>query len=124
FNEGGTLRLISPDGKQDRIVSRRKWETYGWSADGASLYGIAIHDRHLSLSRIDVNAEKETHVADLGPVTASMEFADFKGEFPFRGFTLHPNGKSFLTSVYRARAQIYLMRDFDRRVRLLDWWRR
>jgi hypothetical protein len=108
-----TLRLVSPDGKQEKVVSQKKWETYGWSADGESLLGIAIHDRHLTLARIEVKTGAETHVADLGPVTASMEFANFVGEFAFRGFAMHPNGKSFLTSVYRARTQIYLMRNWE-----------
>jgi hypothetical protein len=46
-------------------------------------------------------------------------------EFPYRGFSLHPDGSGFLTSVLRAKMQIYLMKDFDRRGRLADrWWRR
>jgi hypothetical protein len=33
------------------------------------------------------------------------------------------DGKSFLTSVSRVRTQIYLMKDFDRPVRLAHrWW--
>ncbi len=31
------------------------------------------------------------------------------GQFPFRGFSLHPDGKSFLTSINRMKSQIYLM---------------
>jgi len=43
----------------------------------------------------------------------------------FRGFSLSPDGKSFLTSIVRTKLQIYLMEDFDRPVRLADrWWRR
>ena len=46
-------------------------------------------------------------------------------DIPYRGFSLHPDGKSFLTSVVRIKTQIYLMRDFDRTERLADrWWRR
>jgi hypothetical protein len=43
-------------------------------------------------------------------------------DFPYRGFSLHPDGKSFLTSIYRAKSQIYLLRDFNRPVRLIDRW--
>ena len=123
FRDGGALRLLSPDGKQERIVSPKSWETYGWSADGASLYGIAIRDHRLLLGHIDLASGQETRVADLGPVPASLDYANFRSEFPIRGFSMHPNGKSFLTSIYRSRSQIYLLRDFDRRTRLLDWFR-
>jgi hypothetical protein len=44
--------------------------------------------------------------------------------FNYRGFSLNPDGKSFLTSVYRIRTQIYLMKDFARPARLADrWWK-
>jgi hypothetical protein len=46
-------------------------------------------------------------------------------EFVYRGFSLHPDGSSFLTTVLWAKMQIYLMKDFDRAERLADrWWRR
>ena len=55
FRDGNTLRIVSPDGKQNRLVSQRAWETYGWSKDGAALYGIAAgENRRLILARIDV----------------------------------------------------------------------
>jgi serine/threonine protein kinase len=41
-------------------------------------------------------------------------------QFPFRGFSLNPDGESFLTSIYRMKSQLYLMEGFDRPVRLLD----
>jgi len=44
----------------------------------------------------------------------------YQGNFWYRGFSLHPDGKSFLTSVYCMQAHIRLMEDFDRPTRLLD----
>ncbi|HEY1341142.1 MAG TPA: protein kinase [Bryobacteraceae bacterium] len=119
FDDGGKLRIVSPDGKQDRIVSSRKWETYGWSKDGAVLYGISSKDRRLFLGRIDLSGT-ETAVVDLGPQPASLEQANFEGKLFLRGFSLHPDGKSFLTSALRIRSQIYLMRNFEPRTRLID----
>ncbi len=37
YRDGAQLRLVSPDGKQKRVVSQRKWETYGWSKNSAAL---------------------------------------------------------------------------------------
>jgi Tol biopolymer transport system component len=127
FNDNENLRIASPDGKLDRTVSRSAWETYGWSKDGSAIYGIAIgQDRRLMLGRIDIATAKETKVSDLGPApTAAFAVADARFDFPIRGFSLSPDGKSFLTSVFRTKSQIYLMEDFDRPARLADrWWRR
>ena len=116
------LHIVSPDGKQDVVISPRRWLNYGWSNDGASLYGIAAtENRRLMLARIDVPSGRETTVADIGPLMASMNFAGFEGTFEYRGFSMYPNGKSFLTSVYRARMDIMLLRDFDKPARLMDW---
>ena len=40
FRDGDTLRIISPEGKQNHMISQRVWETYGWSKDGTAVLGI------------------------------------------------------------------------------------
>ncbi|HEV2199294.1 MAG TPA: protein kinase [Bryobacteraceae bacterium] len=131
FNDNQNLRIVSPDGKRDRIVSRTGWETYGWSKDGSAIYGIAIgQDRRLMLGRIDIATGTETKVSDLGPApSAAFDIASARFDFAFRGFSLNPDGKSFLTSIFRTKLQIYLMQDFDRPARLVDylmdgWWKK
>ena len=126
FRDGDLLRMVSPDGQQNRVISQRIWETYGWSKDGSALYGIGYGENHrLFLGTIDIATGKETEAADLGPVPAAFDLADSMNDFSYRGFSLHPDGKSFLTSVFRMKTQIYLMKDFDRPVRLADrWWKR
>jgi hypothetical protein len=126
FRDGDTLRIVSPDGKQNHVVSQRVWETYGWSKDGAALVGIWHGaNRHLLLGKVDISTGKETQIADLDSVPAAFDFAEDVSQFSFRGFSLHPNGKSFLTGMFRAKTQIYLMKDYDRIARLADrWWSR
>ena len=121
WNENSKLTLVSPDGKQRRVLSQKEWMTYGWSKDGGSLYGISVAgNRHLVVSRIDIETSKEDVVTDLGPMPAASELAGFAQDFPYRGFSLHPDGKSFLTSALNITGDIWLMRDFDRSVGLLD----
>ena len=126
FRDGDTLRIISPDGKQNREISQRVWETYGWSKDGTGVLGIWYGEkRRLVLGRVDISTGNETQIADLGVVPAAFDFAEDLSQFSYRGFSLHPDGKSFLTAMFRSKTQIYLMKDFDRTVRLADrWWRR
>jgi hypothetical protein len=59
-------------------------------------------------------------LADLGPRQAAMDFGLLSGSFEYRGFGLEPDGKSLLTSVYRAKLDLWLLEDFDRKTRLLD----
>jgi hypothetical protein len=121
WNDGAKLALASPDGKQRRIVSQKEWFTYGWSKNGDSLYGIGVADNHhLAVSRIEIATARETVVADLGPSPATLDLAQFQSDFPYRGFSLSPDGKSFLTSALGIKGDIWLLQDFDRRIGLLD----
>ena len=85
-----------------------RWETTGGSC----------------CNRFTVDNGTQTCLADLGPLPPEFDLADGLNEFPYRGFSLHPDGKSFLTSVLRIRMQIDSMKDFDCRARLLDRWLR
>jgi Tol biopolymer transport system component len=127
FRDGNQMRIVSPDGKESKIVSGQRWETYGWSKDGSSLYGIVSgEDRHLSLRRWDLATGRELTIADLGPTPPGFDLANDQGNFWYRGFSLNPDGKSFLTSAYRMQTHIWLMHDFDRPARLWEllWNRR
>jgi hypothetical protein len=75
------------------------------------------------LSSINLASLRETQISDLGVLPGAVDFGGIVGELPYRGFSLHPDGKSFLTSVLQAKMQIYLMKDFDRSARFADFWR-
>ena len=90
------------------------------------LYGIEYGaNGRLVLASVDLASERETKIADLGPPSPAFYIAEDESQLPYRGFSLHPDGKSFLSSVFRAKTQIYLLRDFERTPRLMDrWWKR
>ena len=74
--------------------------------------------------KVDVATGKEAQLGDLGSFPAAFDLSESMNAFNYRGFSLNPDGKSFLTSVYRIRTQIYLMKDFARPARLADrWWK-
>jgi len=126
FRDGSGMRIVSADGRDGRIASRLRWETYGWSKDGSALYGIAVDEnRHLILRRLEIATGREREIADEGPVPPGFDLANRQGVFWYRGFSLNPDGKTFLTSVYRMKAHLWLMEDFDPPKRLLDLlWKR
>jgi len=121
WNDGGRLTLVSPDGRQRRVVSDNLYFTYGWSKDGDLLFGIAFTaNRHLAVWRIEIAAPRESVVTDLGPAPAALDLANAQSDFPYRGFSLHPDGKSFLTSVLNIKGDIWLLENFDRHLGLFD----
>jgi hypothetical protein len=69
---------------------------------------------------VEIAPAREDVVADLGPLPAALDLANFQGDFPYRGFSLRPDGKSFLTSVLTVKGNIWLLEDFDRRTGWLD----
>jgi hypothetical protein len=74
------LRIVSPDGKQDRVVA---------GVPGKPLVGRSAVDegRRLMLGRIDISTAKETKLADRGQAkTAAIDFGVANGQLPFRGF--------------------------------------
>jgi Tol biopolymer transport system component len=113
------LNLVSPDGKQLRKVSDRHWETFGFSSDGRNLIGIRVSDtRRLLLASVDVSTGQEKVLGDLGPRPASFTTARILAELPFRGFSLAPDGKSFVTSVYRDNSDLWIMKGIDQHLSL------
>jgi len=121
WNDGHKLALASADGKQKRIVSQKQWLTYGWSQDGNSLYGIGVSEnRRLVLGRVEIADGREQAPVDLGPLPATLDLADVQGDFPYRGFTMRPDGKAFLTSVLSIKGDIWLLDDFDRPISWVD----
>ena len=46
YRDNNELRLVSADGREKRSVSSEVWETYGWSKDGQSIYGLRVDSSH------------------------------------------------------------------------------
>jgi hypothetical protein len=77
-------------------------------------------NRHLIVGGIDGGSARETLVADLGPAPAVLDLAQYQSDFPYRGFSLRPDGKSFLTSALGIKGDIWLLENFDAKVGFLD----
>jgi hypothetical protein len=79
------------------------------------MYGITFGEgRRLIVGRIDLQTARETRVADLGTAPAAIDFGARQGNLPYRGFSMHPDGKSFLTSVLRVKGDVWLLENFER----------
>ena len=77
-------------------------------------------NRRLVLGRVEIAGGREQATADLGPLPAALDLADVQGDFPYRGFSMRPDGRGFLTSVLTIKGDIWLLEDFDRRISWVD----
>jgi eukaryotic-like serine/threonine-protein kinase len=106
-NEKG-ITLVSADGSQRRDVGSGIWLLHGWSLDGTTLYGIRRSDaRRLEL--VSMRGGVETVLADMGRYPAGYSYGMVLGALPLRGFTMSPDGRSFITSVIRPKSDIWIV---------------
>jgi hypothetical protein len=110
--EGFTL--VSPDGTAARVLSEEAWLAHGFSKDGAVVYAVRqTENLHMQLTSFDVATGRESVVtADLGPTPPTST--------PLRGFSLAPDGRSFLTSIVELRGDVWLLEGFPRPMGVLD----
>jgi len=111
------LHLVSPDGRNTRLVSKDLWLTNGWSGDGKIMYGIRQTDsRRLTVASIDVATGEEKMIADLGPSPALL---GGPGQ-TIIGFSMAPDGKRFATSLLRAKGDLWILEGFKPSTSFLD----
>ena len=108
---GTGLTLVNAHGGENRVLTRTEAPVvFGWSADGALIYGLrAIADK-LVLVSIDIETGREKRIADVGPaprLPMPVYLID-----TLSGFSLSPDGKSFLTSVNRSGSDIWILEGF------------
>ena len=104
------LTLVSADGKESRPLSKADWPIYGWSADGAFIYGIKQADGlHRVVASINIETRTEKVIGPLNlPAIAGLS-----------GYSLSPDGKSFTTSASHPTGDIWMLEGFER-----PGWRR
>jgi len=89
---GDKLRLTSDDGKTHKVLDSPGTAAVGFSRDGATLYAVRRNsEQKWELAELGVPDGREKKITPLGlPASVTIE-----------GFSLHPDGKSFATSVAR-----------------------
>jgi hypothetical protein len=115
LTESEGLSLISQDGRINRKLTSRRFIVYGFSKDGSQVLGIYRNPNpdgaEWQMYSVDVNsgAEKLLGPIDLPPATEAIA-----------GFSLHPDGKSFLISIAKWPFDIWMLEGFDQQKSWLD----
>ena len=101
------IDLISPDGKSTRNLSSRKFLVYGFSKDGTQVYGVfqntTGNGSQWQLYSVNVKSGAEKFLAPID-IPASVD--------RIAGFSIHPDGKRFLTSVAKFPFDIWMLEGF------------
>jgi eukaryotic-like serine/threonine-protein kinase len=114
------LVLASPDGKNHRILREWNPNIHGWSKDGSMIYAVRkAEGGHLKVVSIHIQTGKEKEISEVGIRTPSFEL-------PWQaGFSLAPDGKSFATTVYHVKGDIWLLEGFNKQTGLFErLWKR
>jgi Tol biopolymer transport system component len=100
FLNRNSIKLVSPHSKADKTLSHSRPAAFGFSKDGSLLYLIRRGStRTWELVAIEIEGGKDRKIADLRlPLSANVS-----------GFSLHPDGKSFITSVGMPKFDIWLL---------------
>jgi serine/threonine protein kinase len=102
------IYMISPDGNTVRKLTARQLLAFAFSRDGAQVYGI-VHNTtgqgaQWQLYSIDVRSGADRLLAPLDFPASTANIA---------GFSLHPDGKRFLTSIAKWPYDIWMLEGFD-----------
>ncbi len=102
------IDLISPDGKSPRNLTSRKFLAYGFSKDGSQFYGVFQNTTgtgaQWQLYSVNVKSGAEKLLAPID-LPASVD--------RISGFSIHPDGKRFLTSVAKFPFDIWMLEGFE-----------
>ncbi|HXB72785.1 MAG TPA: protein kinase [Candidatus Acidoferrales bacterium] len=102
------IDLISPDGKSTRKLTSRKFLAYGFSKDGSQFYGVfqntTGNGAQWQLYSVNVKSGAEKFLAPID-LPASVD--------RIAGFSIHPDGKRFLTSVAKFPFDIWMLEGFE-----------
>ncbi len=115
------MSMISPDGKVVRKLTDRILLAFAFSKDGAQVYGIVRNTTgegaQWQLYSIDVKTGADKMLAPLDLPASTNETS---------GFSVHPDGKRFLTSIAKWPYDIWILEGWDRPAQKtwLDRWLR
>jgi Tol biopolymer transport system component len=106
FNGVDGLSLVSPDGKNPRVLQESEWMAFVWSADGHRIYGIRRSDdyQHLTFSSVDVASGTEKVISPdfmRLPVSARL----------VRGMT-RTSPTTFMAAFVDVRSDVWLLEGF------------
>jgi len=102
------VSMISPDGSEVGKLTDRSLQAYAFSKDGKQVYGIYLNTTgdgpQWQLRSIGIKGDSDKMIAALDfPVSTSTEI----------GFSIHPDGKRFLTSIAKWPYDIWMLEGFD-----------
>jgi Tol biopolymer transport system component/tRNA A-37 threonylcarbamoyl transferase component Bud32 len=108
----GGMSLISPDGETVRKLSPHKLSAYAFSKDGRTVFGIfhnaSTDGAEWQIYSVDVKTGTEKMLAAIDLPASANAVA---------GFSLHPDGKRFLTSIAKWPYDIWMLEGFDQKPR-------
>jgi Tol biopolymer transport system component len=113
------IKLVTPDGTRQRLLSSMTPHALAWSHDGARLYVLAVGtDRRTAVESIDLMSGSATTIRTFNP-----DVVFTTPQNPGVRASLAADGRSLLTTALRTRSDIWMLEGFDRPRGMLDRFR-
>jgi Tol biopolymer transport system component len=101
-----TLLLVSPDGAKTQQVGNGWWLAATWSHDHSHI--LALRKAHsLQVVTLNLTGVEEGPVYNLGSLSPALAFAEAIGCPPVSGFSLSPDGTTFLVSLVQVQSDLW-----------------
>jgi Tol biopolymer transport system component len=118
YGSGREMRVMSADGKNDRLLPSNNWFAHGWSTnDSHVIYGVRAKNRGYVFLAYDLRTNSEREWFPVGTNEAPI-FLTY-GPVASPTISLHPKGTSFLATVYNRKADLWLLEGIDQRLGIL-----
>jgi len=98
------LSVVSPDGKTRRVLTKERPRAIAWAPGGKTLYAVLVTGSTFTVAAVDVAAGHVRTIRSLDPSLNVISALN-----PGLRMTLHPDGKRLLTTVGRARMDIWML---------------
>jgi Tol biopolymer transport system component len=118
FGAAGLFGIVSPDGRESRVLAKETWAANRWSKDGSTIFGVRLDEGKSIICRLDV---------ETGTVRTLFTLSRQWGLSSTRRitFAMSPDEKGFLSTEYHRKGEIWLMEGFQRRLGFFETpWRR
>jgi TolB protein len=110
--------VVSTDGQQTRKLANGTWRANRWSRSGKLIYAVKVHGGQSVLFSLDTRSgvQQMLSVLDTRWGMASVGRPDF---------SISPDEKLLLVSLYKRKAEVWLLENFQQRLGILQApWRK
>jgi serine/threonine protein kinase/Tol biopolymer transport system component len=113
FGEPGLFGVVSPDGRESRVLAKETWAAHRWSKDGSTIFGVRLEGGKSGMCRLDVATGVARTLFTMNRQWALSSTRRIT-------FAVSPDEKGFLSTEYKRKGEIWLLQGFRQRLGIFE----